>query len=52
MTYLCFNMRGGGARVSAASRGWGVKGFLERFLMRWVISELGFDFHIGTSEVK
>ena len=49
---LCFSIRGGHARVPAPSLTLDVECFMERSLMCWVISGLGFVFHFGTSEVK
>ena len=49
--YMCFNIRGGDARVTAPSRTWGVEGFLERSLMCWVITGLGCVSHFGTNEI-
>ena len=51
-TVLCFNIREGNARVPAASRTWGVEGFLERSLMCCLITGLGCVYHFGTSEIK
>ena len=51
-TFLCFSIGRVDARVPAPSRTWGVGGFLERSLMCWVITGLGWVFHFGTSEIK
>ena len=54
-TVLCFNIRGGDARVPATSRTWGAEGFLERSLMCWDITGLKCVFtlvHVRLSDVK
>ena len=51
---LCFSRWGGDARVPAPSRTCGVEGFLERFLMCWVMTGLRCvsSLHFGTNEIK
>ena len=51
-TALCFSIGESDARVPAPSRTWGSERFLERSLVCWVITGLGYVFHFGTSEMK